>query len=222
MKSAVLMSVTAVAVLASVGLSAQGRNFAGTWTIDTEKTMAANAAAGGARGGGFGGGGGGGGGAVITSAGGGGGTAVARSGGGGGGGAVMTGGGGGAVARGGGGGGTMVAGGGGGRGGAVPAGLTLSIDANSFTMSQGETTTVYRTDGSINNIESTGAKTTAKASWQGDSLVIETTREMETGTIVSTATWYLEGASLVRETKTASAAGEQVVRKTYYKKSTQN
>ena len=115
-----------------------------------------------------------------------------------------------------------MASGGGGRGGAMPSGMTLSIDASSFTISQGETTTVYRTDGSVNNIESPGPKTTAKAAWKGDSLIIETTRETENGNVVSTATWYLEGESLVRETKSSNAAGEQMVRKTYYKKATQN
>lgn len=218
MKSARFMTALAASVVVSVGLSAQGRNFAGVWTIDTEKTMAANPAAagggGGARGGAFG------------SGGGGGGAVTARSGGAGaGGGAVVSGGGGGggAVARGtGGGGGAMVASGGGGRGGAMPSGMTLSIDASSFTISQGETTTVYRTDGSVNNIESPGPKTTAKAAWKGDSLIIETTRETENGNVVSTATWYLEAESLVRETKSSNAAGEQMVRKTYYKKATQN
>lgn len=219
MKSARFMTALAASVVVSVGLSAQGRNFAGVWTIDTEKTMAANPAAagggGGARGGAFG------------SGGGGGGAVTARSGGAGaGGGAVVSGGGGGggAVARGtGGGGGAMVAsGGGGGRGGGMPSGMTLSIDASSFTISQGETTTVYRTDGSVNNIESPGPKTTAKAAWKGDSLIIETTRETENGNVVSTATWYLEAESLVRETKSSNAAGEQMVRKTYYKKATQN
>jgi len=216
MKSARLMTALAAAVVVSVGLSAQGRNFAGVWTIDSEKTMAANGAAGGgggARGGAFG------------AGGGGGGAVTARSGGaGGGGGAVVSGGGGGggAVARGTGGGGAMMASGGGGRGGAMPSGMTLSIDASSFTISQGETTTVYRTDGSVNNIESPGPKTTAKAAWKGDSLIIETTRETENGNVVSTATWYLEGESLVRETKSSNAAGEQMVRKTYYKKATQN
>ena len=215
MKSARLMTALA-AVVVSVGLSAQGRNFAGVWTIDSEKTMAANGAAGGgggARGGAFG------------AGGGGGGAVTARSGGaGGGGGAVVSGGGGGggAVARGTGSGGAMMASGGGGRGGAMPSGMTLSIDASSFTISQGETTTVYRTDGSVNNIESPGPKTTAKAAWKGDSLIIETTRETENGNVVSTATWYLEGESLVRETKSSNAAGEQMVRKTYYKKATQN
>jgi len=216
MKSARFMTALAAAVVVSVGLSAQGRNFAGVWTIDTEKTMAAGGGAGGgggARGGAFGSGGGGGGGAVV-----------ARSGGaGGGGGAVVSGGGGGGGARGGGGGGAVMAsGGGGGRGGAMTSGMTLSIDASSFTISQGETTTVYRTDGSVNNIESPGPKTTAKATWKGDSLIIETTRETENGNVVSTATWYLEGESLVRETKSSNAAGEQMVRKTYYKKATQN
>ena len=212
MKSARLMTALA-AVVVSVGLSAQGRNFAGVWTIDSEKTMAANGAAGGgggARGGAFGAGGGGGG--AVTARSGGAGGAVVSGGGGGGG----------AVARGTGGGGAMMASGGGGRGGAMPSGMTLSIDASSFTISQGETTTVYRTDGSVNNIESPGPKTTAKAAWKGDSLIIETTRETENGNVVSTATWYLEGESLVRETKSSNAAGEQMVRKTYYKKATQN
>ena len=42
--------------LLCVNLAAQGRNFAGSWTLDAERTMAANAGQAGARGGGGGGG----------------------------------------------------------------------------------------------------------------------------------------------------------------------
>ena len=122
MKRAVLMGAVAAALM-SVGLSAQGRNFSGTWTMDSEKTTAANAglASAGAAGGRGGGGGG-----------------VARSGGGGDAGAtaVMVAGGGGG--RGGGG---AAAGGGGMRSGGagVAPGMSLTVDNNSFTLAQGQT-----------------------------------------------------------------------------------
>lgn len=207
MKRAVLMS-AAAAVFLSAGLAAQGRNFAGTWTIDSEKTMAAGG--GGGRGGAFGGGGGGGG--------------VARSGGGGAGGAVA-----------GSGGGTVTAMAGGGRGGAgggarsggsggpaIVPGMTLTIDATTFTIAQGPTTTSYLTNGSVTNLDNERRKASAKASWQGDKLVIETTTETPNGVAVMQATWYLEGESLVRENKSTSADGQEILRKTYYKRSTQS
>src|SRR4030095_994728 len=56
MKRVFLMSAVA-AVLMSTGLAAQGRNFSGTWTMDAEKTAAANAGLAGAGGRGGGGGG---------------------------------------------------------------------------------------------------------------------------------------------------------------------
>src|SRR5688572_9152160 len=114
----VLAVMTVVCVIPwSAGLFAQGRDFGGSWTIDSER-MAAEAAAGGtatdavARGG-FGGGGGGRGGAVGT-----GGTVTAA------------GGGGGAVAMGRGG----RGGGGGGGAAGVPAPTTIVLDTTSFTV----------------------------------------------------------------------------------------
>jgi hypothetical protein len=187
------------AVLLSVGVGAQGRNFSGAWVIDSEKTMAAGGGAVGGRGGG--------GGGVVTRSGDGSAGAVAVGGG----------------ARGGGGGGAVaVAGTGGARGGGggrVAPGVSLTMDANSFTLVNGETTTTYKLDGSVTNIENPMRKVTAKASWQGDKIAIETTSEGPNGPIVTHAVWYLEGDYLVRENKSTGPDGQEVVRKTYYKRS---
>jgi hypothetical protein len=199
MKRAVLTS--AFVALMVTGLAAQGRSFGGTWTIDAEKTMAEGGAAGG--------GGGRGGGGMARSGGGGGATnsgTVAATGG-----VVM--------ARGGG------AGGGGARSGgagATPVGLTVTVDANTFTIVQGQSTTTYRTDGSVSNLDTDVRKASAKASWQGNKLAIETTTETPNGLIVTHATWYVEGEWLVRENTSTGPDGQDVIRKTYYKKSTHN
>ena len=196
MKRAVLVGAVAAALM-SVSLYAQGRNFSGTWTIDSEKTTAANAgmAGGGARGGG-----GGGGGTIERRA-----IDPATAG------AVAVGGGG----RGGSGGGTMVA-----RSGAAagPVGTTITLDTKSFSVTQGENTTAYALDGSATDISNAMRKATAKASWQGDKLVIQTTAEGPNGPVVTQATWYLEGESLVRENSSTSADGQAITRKTYFKK----
>jgi len=207
MKRAVLVGAVAAAFI-SVGLAAQGRNFAGTWTVDVEKTTAANLSlitAGGGAGGRGGGGAVGGGG--MRSGGGGGGAIVPVNGG------AVAGGGGGRGGGGAAGGGGMRSGGPGG----AP-GMVLSVDANTFTMTQGENVTTYRTDGSVNNLDNAARKASATASWQGDKLVVKTTTEMPNGAVVSQATWYLEGDSLVRETKSTGPDGQETVRKTYYKR----
>jgi hypothetical protein len=185
----------AVAVVWSVGVSAQGRNFGGHWVVDAEKSAANRAAA------------------PTMSAGGG----VARGAGGGGGvatrtiiterpAATAT-----AAVRGG-------AGGGGGRGGAAVGPMGVAIDAAAFTVTQGETATIYKLDGTPLVVESGSRRSTSRASWQGDKLVIQTTTEFDGNSTSSTTTWYLEGESLVRETATVSPSGESVPRKTYYKR----
>jgi hypothetical protein len=194
MKRAVMLSAVA-AVLLSVGVGAQGRNFSGAWVIDSEKTAAAG---GGAMGGG--------GGAMVARSGGGGSST----------GAIAVGGSGGA--RGGAVAGVGVGGARGGGGGVAP-GLSLTIDANAFTLVNGATTTTYKLDGSVTNIENPTRKISAKASWQGDKIAIETTAEGPNGPIVTHAFWYLEGDYLVRENKSTGPDGQEVVRKTYYKRS---
>ena len=200
MKRAVLLS-TVAAVLMSVGAGAQGRNFSGTWTIDAEKTAAAG---GGAAGGVVGGRGGGGGESRVMVAGSGGDRSAAA--------ATAVGGGG---ARGGAVGGVVVAGGGGAR----STGMSVTMDANSFTLVNGATTTTYKLDGSVTNIENPRGTVTAKAAWQGDKIAIETTSEGPNGAIVTHAFWYLEGDYLVRENKSTSPDGQEIVRRTYYKRS---
>jgi hypothetical protein len=178
----------AVAVVWSVGVSAQGRNFGGQWVIDAEKTGATRTAAPTmvAAGGGGGRGGGGGGAAVGTR------VITERP----------------AVAR------VAGGGGGGGRGGATIGPMGVTIDASAFTVTQGETATAYKLDGSPLVVEIGARRSTSRASWQGDKLVIQTTTEIEGSSVSSTTTWYLEGEYLVRET----ASGESTPRKTYYKR----
>jgi hypothetical protein len=195
----VLAAMTVVCVMPwAAGLFAQGRDFSGSWTIDSER-MAAEAAAGGATGavarGGFGGGGGGGrGGAVGT-----GGTVTAAGSGGGG---VA------AMGRGG-----ARSGGGGGAAG-VPAATTIALDTTSFTVGP----TTYRLDGTVTTMQGPRGDITAKAGWKGDKLVIETTSPGSEGPVVTTTTWYREGESLVRETSTPGLDGQPIVRKAYFKK----
>lgn len=198
MKRAVMLSAVAAALL-SIGVGAQGRNFSGTWVIDQEKTTAAGGGAMGGRGGGSG---------EVTR------SRVDGSAAG----AVAVGG----VARGGGGDRAIAAAGVGGvrsAGGGAAAGLSLTMDANSFTIANGATTTTYKLDGSVTNIENPRAKISAKASWQGDRIAIETTSESPNGAIVTHAFWYLEGEYLVRENKSTGPDGQDVIRKTYYKRS---
>jgi hypothetical protein len=211
-----------VVTVGIVSVGAQGRNFSGTWVIDSEKTMAAAQAAGGEQrvvlqGGG----------AArgtrstatgeVTSAGGGGsatGTRVARSGGSGTGEATAGARGGVAV------GGTVSAAGGGGaagtgevravRGGGagVSTDMVIAIDVNTFSTNIGGVHTSYPLDGSEVTVQTRGGDAKARASWKGDMLVIETISNGPDGPVTSTTSWFLEGDSLVRLT----------TRRTYYKK----
>jgi hypothetical protein len=186
-----------------VSVNAQGRSFSGTWVIDSDKTMAAaqstgepgtRAIAGGSGGG------------TMVAAGGGGGAAAGavaearpRSGSGGGGAATA------------GGGGRVIAapGGSGGRVGAVVSTDTvITMDANNFITDIGGVRTSYPLNGSEVPVQLRNSEGRARASWKGDTIVIETTLETPTGPLVSTTSWYLEGDSLVRLTN----------RKTYYKR----
>jgi hypothetical protein len=202
MKRAISAIGVATVVLWSTSAFAQGRNFGGSWTIDQEKTLAAAAA-------------------NVDGAPAG---AVARGGGGGGG--MRSGGGGvgagGAVGAGGGGGGSMGAvargGGGGGRGGGGMAGPTvLALDTNTFTVGSGDNARVYRLDGSPTILETPAGRSTSKAGWKDDKLVIETTLEGANPPVNTTTIWYLEGDSLVRENH-STGSGQTSIRKTYFKR----
>jgi hypothetical protein len=187
--------------LSAAGVLAQGRDFAGSWTLDAEKTAAAMSSGGAAGGrGGMGGGMAGGGGRIGRSSGSGGAAAVPIAGGG----------------RGGGGG--FASAGAGGRGGASSSTLVIALDAATFTVGSGENRTAYRLDGSPVVTDTANGRVTAKASWSGDRLTIETTTDTANGQVSSITVWYLEAESLVRETHATSASGLAVVRKTYFKR----
>ena len=115
----------------------------------------------------------------------------------------------------------MRSGGGGGMGGARGRGsagpMTITLDAGTFTLGSGETSTVYRLDGSSTTTDTTSGKATSKATWKDDKLTIETVTDSANGQLVTNVVWYLEGESLVRETQT-NFNGVTSTRKTFYKR----
>ena len=196
------MSLGITAFVVSVGIvsvSAQGRNFSGTWIIDGEKTAAAAQASGDT--------------AMVTRGAGGEVRSIAGAGGGGGVGGAATG----REVRSTGtaSGGAATGGGGGGRVMAAPTGAAvrntdtvIAMDANTFTTEIGGVRTSYPLNGTEVVVQMRNTEGRAKASWKGDTLVIETTLDTPNGPLASTTSWYLEGDSLVRLTS----------RKTYFKK----
>ena len=90
---------------------------------------------------------------------------------------------------------------------------TISLDATTFTIATAETSTAYKLDGSATTTETPRGNITVKAGWKDDRIVIETTAPGAAGPMVSTTSWYLDGATLVRETSVTGADGQPVVRK---------
>jgi hypothetical protein len=176
-RSTALMSVAAVALMASNAFAQAKPNFAGTWNMVQDP--AAQQAAGGGGGGGGGGG---------------------RRGGGGGGGGF--------------------------------AGMTFTVaqDANTVTITrtQGENTvtTKYMLDGtdSKNSVMGRGGQATevvSKAKWDGNALVISTTRMMGENSVTTTQKVWIEGDALVVENTSPNfqdPTAAPTVRKTTYKK----
>lgn len=187
------VGLAAIAVSAGVmSAAAQGRGFSGTWVVDLARTMEASA--------------GGQGGAVMARAGGSGGSMAAAGGvaaGGMGGGAAVARGGGSGVVSGGGAGGGMVA-----RAGAGSSDTIISLDATAFSVEAGGAKTTYPLNGTDVPVEVRGTGGRARATWEGDTLVITTTLDSPNGPVTSVTRWSLEGESLVRET----------ARKTYYRR----
>jgi hypothetical protein len=111
----------------------------------------------------------------------------------------------------------MRSGGGGGRGGGTAGPMTVVLDANTFSFGSGATSNVYRLDGSPTVTETPAGRSTSKAGWKEDKLVIDVTLDTVNGPVNSAIVWYLEGESLVRE-KQSNLNGQPTVRKTYYKR----
>jgi hypothetical protein len=128
----------------------------------------------------------------------------------------------------GGGGGAGGRGGRGGGGGVGFSGMTFSVaqDANSVTITrtQGENTvtTKYMTDGteSKNTIQGRGGpqELISKAKWEGQALVISTTRQMGENTITTTQKVWVENGDLVVENTRTAPDGTPSTAKVTYKK----
>lgn len=160
----------ATMVLFATAASAQKPDFSGKWTVDTEKTAAANPAP---QGGGGGGGGGG------------------------------------------------RAGGRGGMGMAGP--MTIKIDAAALTIERetpnGAMATVYKLDGSEQTVTMGQGEAKVKAVWDGNTIVVETTRQGQNGVMTTKAVYAMEGDHLViANTQPGRGGGEAMTRKTFYKK----
>jgi len=125
----------------------------------------------------------------------------------------------------GGGGGGGGGGGRGGRGGGMDQGpMTLTVDATSLTRESegpnGPVKLVYKLDGSEQTVSMGRGEAKAKAKWEGATIVIETTRQSQDGTpITSKAVYAIEGDWLViSNTQPGRGGGEPRTMKTYYKK----
>ncbi|HUF47108.1 MAG TPA: hypothetical protein VMM93_04770 [Vicinamibacterales bacterium] len=110
-------------------------------------------------------------------------------------------------------------GGGGGGGGA----MTIKQDATSFTFTagrEGAQPVVYKLDGSDTQVPmGRGGMGTAKAMWEGSTIVINTTRDMQ-GTMMTTkAVYAMEGDWLVvSTTNPGREGGPATTFKRYYRK----
>ena len=120
--------------------------------------------------------------------------------------------------------------GGGGGGGFSGMTFTVTQDANSVTITrtQGEqtVTTKYMTDGtdSKNQVMGRGGQATevvSKAKWEGNALVVSTTRDMGGNSVTTTQKVWIEGDALVVESTSPNfqdPSAAPTVRKTTYKK----
>lgn len=112
------------------------------------------------------------------------------------------------------------AGGGGGRRGGMAGPMTIKVDATSMTVTRttgrGPQTNTYKLDGSVQDV--TMGQNTAKvtAKWDGNNIVVSTTRDMNGTSVTSTSTYSMEGADLL-VTNNSGREGASPT-KTYYKK----
>jgi hypothetical protein len=126
----------------------------------------------------------------------------------------------------------MGGGGGGGRGGGRGGGMmgggdmTISQDATSITIERtggrGNAQPItYKLDGSEQSVQTgRGGESKVKASWDGNTIVIETTSDFNGNTRTTKAVYSMEGDELVIATTQPprGGQGEAMTRKVYYKK----
>jgi len=113
-----------------------------------------------------------------------------------------------------------TAAGGGGRG---PSGFELKQDATGLTRitegPNGPTSTTYKLDGSEQTVTMGQGSAKVTAKWDGNTIVIATTRDNNGTPTTSTAVYSMEGGDLViATTAPPRGGGDPTTRKVYYKK----
>ena len=109
--------------------------------------------------------------------------------------------------------------GGGGRGFGMTGPITIKQTADSVSIEgqgrQGAMTRTYKLDGTETEIPMGPVTAKGKAKWDGDKLVIETTREGQNGTVTTSATYSLNSdGSLTVVMKTPQGERKNVYKKT--------
>lgn len=108
----------------------------------------------------------------------------------------------------------------GGRGGGMMGPLTIKQTADSISIEsqgrQGLQTRTYKLDGSETEVTFGQMKAKAKARWDGDKIVIETTRPGQDGTMFTTSVTYSLNAdgTLTAENKTPMGSRKAIYKKT--------
>lgn len=101
--------------------------------------------------------------------------------------------------------------------------LTLTVDGNTLTTERetpnGPVKTTYKLDGSAQQVQMGQGNATAKARWEGNTIVVETTREFNGNSFTIKSVYAIEGDHLVVSTTTPGrGGGEPVTRKQYYRR----
>jgi hypothetical protein len=117
-------------------------------------------------------------------------------------------------------------GGGGGRGGRMGGGgnMTITQDATSITIERtggrgNAQPQTYKLDGSEQTVQMGQSEAKVKASWEGNTIVIETTVDRGNGPSTTKAVYSMEGDELVvATTRPGRGGGEPTTSKLYYKK----
>lgn len=101
--------------------------------------------------------------------------------------------------------------------------LTIKLEGDSFSTERngpnGAMVVVYKLDGSEQSIQMGPAAAVARAKWDGNTIVVETTREFNGNTMTSKTVYTIEGSELVVSTTNPGRGGEPMTRKQFYRKS---
>jgi hypothetical protein len=102
--------------------------------------------------------------------------------------------------------------------------FTLTVDATSLTREvegpDGPVKTVYKLDGTETTVQMGQMEGKAKAKWEGNTIVVETTTTRQDGSTATNKDVYSieEGVLVITGTRPGRGGGEPVTTKRFYKK----